>query len=114
MTVSNQVLKADVEQGLRVMKEWNIRNYIPDMKSVAEWASRDPRHAAEVVVKFGNDYVAREALKQVGKAWAQRDPTGGLEFAATLDPSSRATLGSEIIRLWIGQTKRVMPSFRIG
>jgi hypothetical protein len=43
---ANSIMKADVEQGLQVMKDWNIRNYIPDMKKVAEWAARDPQRAA--------------------------------------------------------------------
>ena len=100
MTVANYAMKNDVEQGLRIMKEWNIRHYIPDMKSVAEWAARDPRRAARAVVQFGSDYAGLEALKQVGKAWATTDPEGGLRFAATLDPLSRATLATELMRAW--------------
>jgi hypothetical protein len=100
MTVANNAMKADVEQGLRVMKDWNIRNYIPDMKSVADWAARDPRHATETVLKLGSDYVAQEALKQAGKAWARSDPQGALQFAATLDPSARANFSTEVIRSW--------------
>jgi hypothetical protein len=99
-TLAKEVLKVDVEQGLRVMKEWNIQSHIPDLRQVAEWAARDPRHAAEVVVKFGNGSVGLDALKQVGKAWAQRDPEAGLRFAASLDQTSRATLGTEVIRHW--------------
>jgi hypothetical protein len=100
MTVVNRVLKADIEKGLLAMKEWNIRNYIPDMKGVSEWAARDPRHAAEVVANLGSEYAAREAMKFVGKTWAQSDPEGGLRYALTLDGSSRAPLASEIIGAW--------------
>jgi hypothetical protein len=100
MQTANSIMKTDVEQGLQVMKDWNIRNYIPDMKKVAEWAARDPQRAAESVLKLGNDYAANEALKQVGKAWGDSDPKGGLRFAATLLPGARATLGGEIIKRW--------------
>lgn len=100
MSVSNTILKADVEQGLRVMKEWNINNYIPDMRKVGEWAARDPRHAAEVVMQLGGNIAGQEALKQVGKTWGTSSPAAGLEFAATLDPAARATLGTEIMRAW--------------
>jgi hypothetical protein len=30
-------MKTDVEQGLAAMREWNVRNYMPDMKKFAEW-----------------------------------------------------------------------------
>jgi hypothetical protein len=100
MTVSNQIFKVDVEQGLRVMNEWGIRNYSPEMKKVQEWAARDPRHAAEVVVQFGREYAGQEALRQVGKAWAQKDPEGGMRFAATLNSDSRKALASELMSQW--------------
>jgi hypothetical protein len=100
MTVASRVLKADVEKGLLAMKEWNIRNYVPDMKSVPEWAARDPRHAAEVVASLGSEYAAREAMKSVGKTWAQSDPESGLRYAFTLNGQVRATLASEIIGAW--------------
>lgn len=100
MQIANYAIKSDVEQGLQVMKDWGIRNYLPDMKSVTDWAARDPRHAAEVVLKFGGDYAGQEALKLVGRSWGNSDPEGGLRFAATLDPAARATLGTELIREW--------------
>jgi hypothetical protein len=100
MTVVNRVLKADVEKGLLAMKEWNIRHYIPDMKGVSDWAARDPRHAAEVVASLGGEYAAREAMKFVGKTWAQSDPEGGLRYAMTLNGNSRASLASEVIGAW--------------
>lgn len=100
MTVVNRLMKADVEKGMIAMKEWNIRHYLPDMKGVAEWAARDPRRAAEVVNGLGADFAVREAMKHVGKAWAQSDPEGGLRYAVSLSPQSRAALASEIIGTW--------------
>lgn len=100
MTVVNRVMKADPEKGLLAMKEWNIRHYTPDMKSVADWAKRDPRRAAEAVAGMGAEYAAREAMKYVGRAWAESDPEGGLRFALTLDNQSRPALASEIIGTW--------------
>jgi hypothetical protein len=114
MTVANQVMKTDVEEGLRVMKEWNIRNYIPDMKMVGEWAARDPQHAAEAVMKLGSDYAALEALKQVGKAWAQTDPEAGLRFAASLDATSRAALATEVMRAWAEKNVASAAAFAAG
>src|SRR4030095_6397 len=100
MTVVSRVLKADIEQGLVAMKEWNIRNYMPDMKGVTEWAKRDPRHAADVVASLGGEYAAREAMKFVGRAWAESDPEAGLRYAMTVNGNSRSALASEIIGTW--------------
>jgi hypothetical protein len=100
MTVVSRVLKADIEKGLLAMKEWNIRHYVPDMKGVTEWAKRDPRHAAEVVANLGGEYAAREAMKYVGRAWAESDPETGLRYAMTVNGNSRSALASEIIGTW--------------
>jgi hypothetical protein len=100
MTLARSALKVDVEQGLRLMKEWQIRGSIPDMKKVTEWATRDPQHAAKVVLDFGGDNAGQQALRAVGTAWAQSDPEGGLRFAANLDPAARATLGNELVQKW--------------
>ena len=99
MTVVNQLLKGDVEQGLIAMSEWNVRNYLPDLKKVASWAEQDPNRAAELASKL-DGYTGQEVLKQVGKAWAKRDPEGGLRFAATLTGPSRASFVGDLIGQW--------------
>ena len=111
MTTANEIMKTDVEAGLRAMKEWNVRNYIPDMKSVAAWAARDPQHAAEAVLKSAEGYAGQEALKQVAKAWAQSDPEGGLRFAATLDATKRALLAGEVVRGWAARNPKAAAAF---
>jgi hypothetical protein len=101
MTVANRVLKTDPERGLRAMRDWNIRNYIPDMKPIGAWAASDPKHAAEMVLENGRDYAGREALKEVGKVWGRSDPKAAIQFASTItDVSARATLASEAIARW--------------
>lgn len=100
MTVFNQLLQVDVEKGLLAMKEWNIRNYVPNMKSLADWAARDPRRAAETIASLDSEYVVREAMKHVGKAWAQSDPESGLRYAMSLNARTRASLASEVIGTW--------------
>ncbi len=111
MTTANEIFKNDAEAGLRAMKDWNIRNYLPDMKSVAAWAARDPRHAAETVLKNADGYAAQEALKQVAKAWAQSDPEGGLQFAAGLDAGKRALFGGELVRNWAARNAKAAAAF---
>ena len=99
MTVVNQLMKGDVEQGLIAMSEWNVRNYLPDLKKVASWAEQDPKRAAELASKL-DGYTGQEVLKHVGKAWAQRDPEGGLRFAATLTGQARASFVGDLIGQW--------------
>jgi hypothetical protein len=100
MTMTNRVIQVDVEQGLLLLKEWSVQHYVPDMRKVAEWAAKDPQHAAETILSLGGNYAATEALKEVGKAWAKGDPITGLRFAAGLDARERSALGNEIIRAW--------------
>ncbi len=99
-SVVRELMKGDVETGIRAMSDWTITNYLPDMKNVAAWAARDPRHAAEVAAKYSRGYAAQEALKHIGKAWAASDPEGGLRFASTLPGPSRSALAPEILRGW--------------
>jgi hypothetical protein len=111
MNLVNQVMKSDPEAGLRLMSEWNIRNYSPDMKGIAEWAARDPQHAAEAVLKWNAGYASQEALRQVGKAWGKSDPPGALRFAASLDPQKRTQFSTEVIRNWAGADLEAAAAF---
>jgi hypothetical protein len=111
MSLASSTMKTDVETGLRLMAEWHINNYIPDMAGVAAWAARDPQHAAETVLKFSSGYAAQEALKQVGKVWGKNDPAGGLRYAATLDPQKRGMLATELMRTWAGADLRAAAAF---
>jgi hypothetical protein len=100
MNVVNQFMRIDVEKGLLAMKEWNIRNYLPDLKGVAEWAARDPGRAAQVVAQMGGEYAYLEALQVVGASWAKSDPKAGLQFAASLSPGQHAMLAKGIMSAW--------------
>jgi hypothetical protein len=112
--VVNRLMTTDVEVALRAMHEWTITNYLPDMKSVAAWAARDPRHAAEVAAKYSRGYAAQEVLKHIGKAWATSDPEGGLRFASTLPTPSRGALAPEILRGWAEKDLDAAASFVAG
>ena len=110
-SVASQLMKSDVEQGLRAMSEWKIDNYLPDMKSVAAWAAKDPLHAATVAAKYSRGYAGKEVLKHIGKAWATSDPEGGMRFAATLPGESREALGGEILDGWAGRDSAAAARF---
>ncbi len=113
-SVVNRLMFTDVETSLRAMSEWNINNYLPSMKHVAEWAARDLPHASAVAAKYNRGFAAREVLKQIGKAWAASDPEGGLRFAATLDSQSRTMLGAEILTGWAGKDVAAAARFAAG
>jgi hypothetical protein len=112
--VINRLMATDVETGLGAMGGWNITNYLPRMKQVAEWAARDLPHATQVAAKSNQGYAAREVLKEIGKAWAESDPEGGLRLAATLDAQSRAALGPEILRVWAAKDIAAAAQFASG
>jgi hypothetical protein len=111
MILARAAMKEDVEQGLRLMKEWRIRGSVPDMKKVTEWAARDPQHAAKVVVELGNDYSTQQMLRAIGVAWAQTNPEAGLRYAANVDPSARAFLGNELVRKWAERDPNAAAAF---
>ena len=110
-TAVNSLMRADVETALRAMHEWNLNNSSYDMESVAAWAARDPRHAAEVAAKYSRGYAAQEILGRIGKTWADSDPEGGMQFAATLPVGSRAKLGAAIVGGWADKDLAAAASF---
>ncbi len=110
-TAVNSLMKADIETALRAMHDWNINNYSPDMNGVAAWAARDPRHAAELAAKYSRGYAAQEILGRIGKTWADSDPEGGMQFAATLPIGSRAKLGAAIVGGWAEKDLAAAASF---
>lgn len=110
-SVAGQLMKSDVEQGLQAMSDWKIDNYLPDMKSVAEWAAKDPLHAATIAAKYSRGYAGKEVLKHIGKAWATSDPEAGMRFAATLPGELREALGNAILDAWAGKDSEAAARF---
>lgn len=110
-TAVNSLMNADMETALRAMHEWNMSNFYPYGESVAAWAARDPRHAAEVAAKYSRGYAAEEVLKRIGKTWADSDPEGGMQFAMTLRVTSRVNLGAAILGGWVEKDPAAASSF---
>ena len=100
MQVVNAVLENDVERGLRLMSDWNIENYGPNMKAVAKWAEANPRHAAEVALRSPAGYGSRLTMETIGKEWAKTDPAGALEFAAGARGEMGGTLATATLKAW--------------
>ena len=110
-TVARLAMGNDVETALHAMSEWGIHNSFFNDNAIGEWAARDPRHAAETVLKFNRGFTALNTLAEIGKVWGKSDPAGGLRFAATLNPSQRARLGVEIMRNWAGTDLKSAAAF---
>lgn len=94
------LMRVDVEIALQAMHEWKMDGFRPDMKAVAEWAARDPRHASEMAAKYASGYAAERVMAHIGKVWVNSDPEGGMQFAATLPAELRANLGTAIVGGW--------------
>ena len=110
-TAVNSLMRADIETALRAMHEWNMSSFNPDTEGVAAWAARDPRRAAELAAKYSRGYAAQEILGRIGKTWADSDPEGGMQFAATLPIGSRAKLGAAIVGGWAEKDLAAAASF---
>lgn len=98
--IAKRVMKADVEEGLRLMEKWNILHFGPDMKVVGEWATANPQRAVEMAMKLRGTFTAHDILEHVSKSMAKADPQVALRFAATLEPNLRERFSGEAIRAW--------------
>lgn len=103
MTVATAVFDKDVERGLRLMSEWNIENYGPNMKSVAKWAGANPRHAAEFALEHSAGYASRLTMETIGKEWAKTDPGAALAFATSRPGELGSTLATAALKEWAGR-----------
>jgi hypothetical protein len=89
MSLTNTLMKTDPALALKLIADWSITSYLPNLDGVPAWAAKDPRAAAEAAMKADSDIVTREVMTHVGKVWAATDPAGALAFAA----SSRGLAG---------------------
>ena len=98
--VTDYLMKSDVELGLTMLDRWGLSHYYPSMGRVPEWAASNPRRAAEFVLKHGVANTGIEAMKGVGKAWAQSDPMAALAFAAGVTGEGGRKLAEGVIGEW--------------
>lgn len=96
----NAVMKTDPERALKLMKEWSIRSYIPNMDTLAKWAEQSPLAAARCVVESTNSHVRNEALDRIGKVWAASDPAGALAYSDELRGLSGGRLAIATVKEW--------------
>ena len=90
----------DPERGLRLMSEWNVENFGPQMTGVKKWAAANPRHAAEFALAHPAGYATRSVMETIGKEWARTDPAGALQFAAAQRGEFASSLASAVLKDW--------------
>lgn len=99
-TLTNTVMKADPARGLKLMTEWSITGFIPDMTGIASWAQRDPRGAADAVMASSMGHAGDDAMKRIGKAWAASDPAAALAFATGKRGLMANHLAQSVVTEW--------------
>jgi hypothetical protein len=99
-TVAGNVIGQNPELGLKLMAQWHIENFSPNMGGVAKWAARDPRHAAEFVLSTPLHTASREVMKTVGSEWAKTNPGAALEFSASKRGEFSSILAASALKTW--------------
>jgi hypothetical protein len=86
-----------------LFSEWHIENYMPfydERGPVPQWAAADPRHAAEVALKYPSSYLSQGVVKVIGEEWAKTDPTAALQFSADNGGQLGSLLGTAALKSW--------------
>jgi hypothetical protein len=100
MTMLQRMMKTDPESGLRLMKEWRMKHWYPNLDDLGVWAAKNPEHAASLVREGGTHAGSLAAMEAVGKAWAKSDPAAALAYAAGLPPMQRSYLARGAMKEW--------------
>ncbi len=98
--VVNTIMKSDPELGLKTLSAWRIESYGPDMQKVIDWATKDPRHAAEVALENPAGFATELALKAIGEAWGNSDPGAALKYAAGQSGKNGNALANAVMFGW--------------
>jgi hypothetical protein len=103
MRVAGELFRQDVENGIRLMSQWQIDYYGPAMNGVAKWAAANPQHAAEFALAHPAGYASQLTVETIGKEWARTDPRAALEFAAGQRGELVSILSNTVLREWAGR-----------
>ncbi len=89
----DDVMSNAPEVGIEASGRLGVRGYVSGMRNVSNWASEDPRAAAESIFNNMTDTPAgATAITEVGKAWGTTDPEAALQYAASRRSSFRDSL----------------------
>ncbi len=78
------------------------QNRSPDLESIRAWASKNPKQAAETVLKHMNNRRAQgQMMKEIGKAWGASDPEAALAYAQSIPSTEvRLQLAENVMQSW--------------
>ncbi len=99
-SMANTIIKTDPARGLKLMNDWNITGYIPDLNGLAAWVEQSPRTAAEVAMQNNLGMATKGVMEQIGKAWAAQDPAGALTFAESHHGLNGIQLAQAVMSEW--------------
>jgi hypothetical protein len=99
-SMSNTIMKTDPARGLKLMNDWNLTSYLPDLRNVSAWVEKNPRAAAEAAMQNSLGAATGEVMKQIGKAWAAQDPAAALAFAAERRGLNGIQLAQSVMSEW--------------
>jgi len=99
-SMANTIMKSDPLRGFKLMNDWNITSYLPDLRHVAAWVEKNPRAAAEAAMQNSLGAATGEVMKQIGKAWAAQDPAAALAFAADRRGLNGIQLAQSVMSEW--------------
>ena len=102
-TLLNTMMKTDVVQGLKLLRQWNITNYTPDLKAVGPWVQKNPRAAAEAIFDGFTGAATSEMMKTLGETWAASDPAAAIAFAAERRGPGAVKFAASVMRTWAQQ-----------
>src|SRR3954470_11023018 len=98
--VAASIFDVDPELGLKQMWEWHIDHHGPGLEKVEQWAATDPRHAAEITLKYPAGYAAVTVMETIAKQWAKSDPAAALSFASATGGNLGSTLANTVLLAW--------------
>ncbi len=114
-TLANELMKEAPAVGIQALRALGLRHFSPTMKNVSAWAAKNPRLAAEQTVRHMNaDFAGRDAMEEIGKAWAKQAPETALAFAAELNPGHGFPLAEGVIRSWMEQDPEAAAAYTAG
>jgi len=97
----NSLFQNRPEQALIAMSRLGIDSFVPNMQGIAQWASGNPRHAAETALTHPAGAASRMVLETIAKEWARTDPAAALAFAMEHNTQPAADLANHVLRQWV-------------
>jgi hypothetical protein len=99
-SMANTIMKTDPLRGMKLLNDWNITSFLPDLRNVSAWVANNPRAAAEAAMQNNLGAATSGMMEQIGKAWAAQDPAAALTFAAERRGLNGIQLARSVMAEW--------------